>query len=526
MPQSLAAESAAKLNQSAQSFLSALKSGLSQNFDSDVFANLLSQTKSREADLPLPRRTESDERPARAARAERAQRDETPPSDDTAEIRATLQEVREKLAELREQARAAKSNTQPAENAAEDGEEEQSAAVIDAPAIATDTQTTTDTPAAADKSPDDLNAPAAQPDSGDNPTALAELPLAVQISKLQSLEHHLNSALKQLAKADLVAAPEAKASGLTHATIPASANQLDQATKQFGPQHQDAKVEQRKDSTTPQAQPVVDNANASLVASKETGQSAALQTYLTQKQAEGAKQAQLKDNQPAPVTDIKPAASASPTAAVVAAVATAGHSGKDGAGLESGQRQHQGVSATGSTSPIIVEGVKGANSSYDFAGQLSATRLTKGGNVGLPHIVEQVALQINKQAKDGLDQMTIQLRPAELGRVEIRLEFGADQRVQGRVIVDNPATLDLLQKDARGIERALQDAGLRADAGSMEFSLRDGNQSGAAWQQERQAQRQSSSSQFFVLDQAANVNEPVVLPESYFVAPGRVNLKV
>lgn len=46
------------------------------------------------------------------------------------------------------------------------------------------------------------------------------------------------------------------------------------------------------------------------------------------------------------------------------------------------------------------------------------------------------------------------------------------------VTVERPETLELLQRDARGLERALQDAGLRTDSGSLNFNLRgDGQQS-------------------------------------------------
>jgi flagellar hook-length control protein FliK len=41
------------------------------------------------------------------------------------------------------------------------------------------------------------------------------------------------------------------------------------------------------------------------------------------------------------------------------------------------------------------------------------------------------------------------------------------------VVVDRPATLDLLQRDARNLERILQDAGLQTDSGSLSFSLRN-----------------------------------------------------
>ena len=39
--------------------------------------------------------------------------------------------------------------------------------------------------------------------------------------------------------------------------------------------------------------------------------------------------------------------------------------------------------------------------------------------------------------------------------------------------------MDLLQRDARDLERALQDAGLRADSGSLSFNLRGDGRNGA-----------------------------------------------
>jgi len=85
--------------------------------------------------------------------------------------------------------------------------------------------------------------------------------------------------------------------------------------------------------------------------------------------------------------------------------------------------------------------------------------------------LDQIALHIRRAAADGLDRIRIQLKPAELGRVDIRLEIGNDNRVAALVTVDRPETLDLLQRDARGLERALEDAGLKPDGGNLEFSL-------------------------------------------------------
>jgi len=88
---------------------------------------------------------------------------------------------------------------------------------------------------------------------------------------------------------------------------------------------------------------------------------------------------------------------------------------------------------------------------------------------------EQIAINIQKAIKAGKDQVTIKLQPEELGRIDVKLEVGEDGRVTAQVRAEKPETLELLQRDARGLERALQEAGLRADSGSLSFGLRGEN---------------------------------------------------
>ncbi|WP_420404646.1 flagellar hook-length control protein FliK [Nisaea sp.] len=88
---------------------------------------------------------------------------------------------------------------------------------------------------------------------------------------------------------------------------------------------------------------------------------------------------------------------------------------------------------------------------------------------------EQVKVKLVKAAQGGLDKIKIQLNPSELGKVDIRLEFGSDGGVRGVVTVEKPETLHLLQRDARQLEQALQDAGFNTDGESLEFQMRGGN---------------------------------------------------
>lgn len=91
----------------------------------------------------------------------------------------------------------------------------------------------------------------------------------------------------------------------------------------------------------------------------------------------------------------------------------------------------------------------------------------------LPHpAAEMVRLSITRAAAEGIQNMTLHLKPAELGRVEIRMEFSIDGRVQAHVIAERPETLNLLRADTRGLEQALQNAGYDNQRADLSFDLR------------------------------------------------------
>jgi flagellar hook-length control protein FliK len=98
----------------------------------------------------------------------------------------------------------------------------------------------------------------------------------------------------------------------------------------------------------------------------------------------------------------------------------------------------------------------------------------------------QIAHQIVRAAHQRVERMVVQLEPAELGRVEVRLDFGHEGKMSALIATDRPDALDLLQRDARALERSLEQAGLRLDSGGLSFALkRDGGHgqtsSGAPW---------------------------------------------
>jgi flagellar hook-length control protein FliK len=93
----------------------------------------------------------------------------------------------------------------------------------------------------------------------------------------------------------------------------------------------------------------------------------------------------------------------------------------------------------------------------------------------------QVAMHIAKAVQNGTDKISIRLNPAELGRVDIKLEVARDGAVTASIIVERPETLELLKGDARSLERALANAGLDPDSDNLSFNLRDQNSNGSSF---------------------------------------------
>jgi chemotaxis protein MotD len=91
----------------------------------------------------------------------------------------------------------------------------------------------------------------------------------------------------------------------------------------------------------------------------------------------------------------------------------------------------------------------------------------------IPVPVNGLAVDIATRAAAGNTSFQIRLDPAELGRIDVRLDVDKHGRVTSHLTVDQPATLDMLRKDAPQLQRALEDAGLKTGDGGLQFSLRD-----------------------------------------------------
>lgn len=86
--------------------------------------------------------------------------------------------------------------------------------------------------------------------------------------------------------------------------------------------------------------------------------------------------------------------------------------------------------------------------------------------------MEALALHIAARSARGDSRFTIRLDPPELGRIEVNLSMNGHGHAQAVLTVEKPQTLDLLLRDASGLERALKDAGLELGS-NLSFSLKE-----------------------------------------------------
>lgn len=193
----------------------------------------------------------------------------------------------------------------------------------------------------------------------------------------------------------------------------------------------------------------------------------------------------------------KPADPQAQTAAAVPAEPLPGATGGTSAGTSTGAaaaRAEGGVAVAAVQAAGSTGGAASANLGFNAfagngAGQAQQAQQTQSpASAERPaatanQVIDQIKVNITKAAKAGLDRVTIQLKPVELGRIEIKLEMSEDHKVRVTVTADNKDTLALLQTDARALERTLNDAGLRTDANNLHFNLRGDGDAAASGKQ-------------------------------------------
>jgi flagellar hook-length control protein FliK len=118
------------------------------------------------------------------------------------------------------------------------------------------------------------------------------------------------------------------------------------------------------------------------------------------------------------------------------------------------------------------------------AAPTASLSVTAATNAPVP--LSGLALEIAASVKNGKSSFEIRLDPADLGRIDVRIDVDRSDQVTSHLTVEKPETLSMLRQDAPQLQRALDDAGLKTGSGGLQFSLRDqssssqnsGNQTG------------------------------------------------
>ena len=109
-------------------------------------------------------------------------------------------------------------------------------------------------------------------------------------------------------------------------------------------------------------------------------------------------------------------------------------------------------------------------------GQTNNLTATAATNAAVP--LSGLAVEIAANVKNGKSSFEIRLDPADLGRIDVRVQIDQNGQVTSHLTVEKPETLSMLRQDAPQLQQALNDAGLKTDSGGLQFSLRDQSSSG------------------------------------------------
>nr|WP_283776592.1 flagellar hook-length control protein FliK [Stappia sp. WLB 29] len=108
-----------------------------------------------------------------------------------------------------------------------------------------------------------------------------------------------------------------------------------------------------------------------------------------------------------------------------------------------------------------------------------STAALRGSTAALPQNVAvasaHLATEVARFAQKGQTRFQIRMDPPELGRVDVELKVSRDGTVRAHLTVERSETLDMFLRDQRGLERALDAAGLKLDSGGLEMSLKNQN---------------------------------------------------
>jgi chemotaxis protein MotD len=140
---------------------------------------------------------------------------------------------------------------------------------------------------------------------------------------------------------------------------------------------------------------------------------------------------------------------------------------------------------------------------------VAASQLTATAATGAPVPVSGLAMEIAASVNSGKTRFEIRLDPAELGRIDVRIDVDRHGQVTSHLTVDRPETLSMLRQDANQLQRALDNAGLSTGNSGLQFSLRDQSSQG-----QNDGNQSNPNADRLVVSEEDNVS-PVVAGRGY-----------
>lgn len=116
------------------------------------------------------------------------------------------------------------------------------------------------------------------------------------------------------------------------------------------------------------------------------------------------------------------------------------------------------------------------NYTADGASTASASNLSRA----TVDTLSALSMQISKRLSDGNTKFTLELHPADLGKVDVALTIGRDGKATAHLQFDTPVTASTFSSHEAELRQQLASTGLSLDKGALSFSSRAAEGSGDA----------------------------------------------
>ncbi len=163
------------------------------------------------------------------------------------------------------------------------------------------------------------------------------------------------------------------------------------------------------------------------------------------------------------------------------------------------------------------------------AGDVSAARMDASQTptqAQSGQVATQVAAEIARNLRNGETRFQMRFDPPELGKVNVSMKVAPDGSVQAHLIVERPETLDMFMRDQRGLERALEAAGLNADSENLKFSLSDNGNQQSAFSQDDEAGGNGGPNRDGASDAEEQMIDPQELQMAYRAQNGGLDIRI